>query len=208
MNALEFTYNGHGFFVFNNYPDDPMSLCFSTGFLENGNSDDVMATVNWFLEWKHLLKTIVMAGDYTPFDRQTIGSIASDFTVNHMVRAAAATCIRNFDRHSEWVEQQMKRGTRRARNAGYIYLARSDSGHYKIGQSKKPKERIKVFDTIMPIRVELVHTIPADNSFLGESLLHEKYAHKRFDGEWFSLNLDDVEEIKRIGNFAGGLFTE
>ena len=71
---------------------------------------------------------------------------------------------------------------------GFIYLAKSDTGHYKIGRSKNPYGRIKHFDTIMPVEVKIVHYFPCDNPAAAESILHRWLAPYRTKGEWFTLS--------------------
>lgn len=56
-------------------------------------------------------------------------------------------------------------GKRPLRRAGYVYLAHAETGHYKIGLSIGPVERIRVFDTKMPVKVSLIHTIPATDMY-------------------------------------------
>lgn len=87
-------------------------------------------------------------------------------------------------------------------NTGYVYLAYAETGQYKIGRSKSPIERIKVFKTKMPIDVTLIHTIPADNPAEAEKELHERYAGKRLGGEWFDLSGSDVSDILAIDRYA------
>jgi hypothetical protein len=89
---------------------------------------------------------------------------------------------------------------------GYVYLAKSETGHHKIGISIKPKARIKMFDTKMPVAVELIHTILADDPRLAENILHTHFSGKRHNGEWFNLDEHDVEYIKNCTAFSGGHF--
>lgn len=79
---------------------------------------------------------------------------------------------------------------------GYVYLAKSDTGHYKIGRSKNPWGRIKHFDTIMPVKVEIIHLIWCDNMIDCEKRLHAIFRGNRGNGEWFNLSDEDVDWIK------------
>lgn len=81
---------------------------------------------------------------------------------------------------------------------GYVYLIKSSTGHWKIGRSKNPKDRLKTFGVILPFEVQYEHLIPADDMCKAESALHEKYAEKRVNGEWFLLTEDDIADIKAI----------
>ena len=91
---------------------------------------------------------------------------------------------------------------------GYVYLAYISTGHYKIGISKNPEARIKHFDTLMPVDVEIVHSFHADDARQAESMLHETYEHRHKKGEWFSLTFENVEEIKEIKAFRDGEFLD
>lgn len=80
---------------------------------------------------------------------------------------------------------------------GWVYLAKSDTGHYKIGRSKNPFARIKHFDTIMPVKVEIVALIPCDDMATCEKYLHWYFDKKREAGEWFNLLDQDVQWLER-----------
>lgn len=88
---------------------------------------------------------------------------------------------------------------------GYVYLAYC-AGFFKIGRSTKPYGRIKHFDTIMPVDVEFVHSIPCDDYIEAERQLHEHYADLRFRGEWFDLSPIERNQIMAIERFAHGRF--
>lgn len=89
---------------------------------------------------------------------------------------------------------------------GDVYLAKSETGHYKIGISKDPYARVKHFDTIMPIDVDIVHSFPSDNCREAERLLHEQYAAYRHKGEWFNLPDYAIRHIKEITTYFEGEF--
>lgn len=89
---------------------------------------------------------------------------------------------------------------------GYVYLAYAETGHYKIGISREPVERIRVFDTVMPIDVKIVHYFWADDHRNAESELHSRFAHKHHRGEWFNLDIQDCNYIRTIQSFSDGKF--
>lgn len=84
---------------------------------------------------------------------------------------------------------QQKQIERRSK-AGYIYLFESYDGFYKIGQAKNPSMRIK--EITMPYRPKLIHKMPVSDMDWAEKYLHNKFAHRRVDGEWFNLSSQDV----------------
>lgn len=83
---------------------------------------------------------------------------------------------------------------------GYVYLIRAiePNSHYKIGLSKEPVTRIEKLDVKLPFPVEVIHLIKTDNMRGLELSLHEKYADKRVNGEWFALTDADVLEIRAM----------
>jgi hypothetical protein len=80
---------------------------------------------------------------------------------------------------------------------GYIYLVKA-SDYYKIGLSKQPKVRFSQIGLQLPFPYEVLHLISATNMYEAESKLHQKYAHQRLNGEWFSLTENEVAEIRSI----------
>lgn len=81
---------------------------------------------------------------------------------------------------------------------GFVYLAKSDTGQYKIGRSKNPYGRIKHFDTSMPVGVELIHYIPCDDPVHMEGALHKRYKEHRTSGEWFNLPKDVLDFLCKV----------
>lgn len=77
-------------------------------------------------------------------------------------------------------------------NHGYVYVVKSDTGHYKIGRTNNPNDRRKTFNVKLPIEVEFVVLIQSRNYTALESILHLQYQHKRANGEWFNLTRSDL----------------
>ncbi len=82
---------------------------------------------------------------------------------------------------------------------GYVYLLHHD-GLYKIGRAKNLSKRLMQISPRMPHEVTLIHFIEADDMIGMESRLHERYADKRMNGEWFALSAADVQEIQDTGD--------
>lgn len=87
-------------------------------------------------------------------------------------------------------------------HAGYIYLMYADTGHYKIGMSVEPNERLRSFRTEMPVDVQPVHVFPTDDMRLAERALHYVFRGSRYRGEWFVLDDEDVMWVKSIYKFS------
>jgi len=75
----------------------------------------------------------------------------------------------------------------------FVYLMRNNrSGYYKIGRSVNPKFRESTLQAQEP-NVELLDTCIAPKEL--ERELHQQYSNKRLRGEWFELDIDDVNKI-------------
>ncbi len=84
--------------------------------------------------------------------------------------------------------------------SGYVYVLKSDSGHYKIGKTLSPNNRRITFTVKLPMEVEYIVWIHSPNYHLLETLLHTQYRHKRVNGEWFDLSSTD---LVWLGSFPG-----
>jgi hypothetical protein len=91
---------------------------------------------------------------------------------------------------------------------GYVYLARADTGHFKVGRSVDPEERIQHFDTQMPVEVSEWHFFRADDYVQAENALHElcdEHA-EHVKGEWWDMPDYVVWWIKDIAYYESGEF--
>lgn len=77
---------------------------------------------------------------------------------------------------------------------GCVYVLKC-MGYYKIGMTSDIKTRKPSLDLCLPEPAELVLTIPCENYIQFEKHLHDRFASKRKNGEWFDL---DDEDIKRL----------
>ena len=84
------------------------------------------------------------------------------------------------------------------KRAGYVYLLKSEVGHYKIGCTNNPQNRLKTFGVKLPFRVEFVCLIKTDDMEIKETELHDRFQSNRLDGEWFNLSPDNVQFIKTM----------
>jgi len=92
----------------------------------------------------------------------------------------------------EWVRN------RRSIDGGYIYILKDVeiSQTYKIGKTYKPYQRMKAFGVHLPFATELIHVIQCDNADRVERQLHNHFADKRRNGEWFALSEEDIRWLK------------
>jgi len=79
--------------------------------------------------------------------------------------------------------------------AGFVYVIRSSYG-YKIGKTKRMKQRSQLFSVKLPFDIEVVHYAWFEDYSRAELKLHQRFKTKCLNGEWFQLTHEDVEEIK------------
>ncbi len=83
-----------------------------------------------------------------------------------------------------------------SRRNGYVYVYGGE-GTYKIGWAKNPEARIASWP-LMPWPCEIVLTIKSKDAIALESHLHQHFASKRVNGEWFSLSEADLATIPTL----------
>ena len=91
--------------------------------------------------------------------------------------------------------QEARELYRRHQKFGYVYLMCSGNGYHKIGISKNVVNRKWQIDREYPIKIELLHQFACNDYRRVERFLHEKYATKRVQYEWFKLDPEDVQWI-------------
>ena len=87
---------------------------------------------------------------------------------------------------------------RTAKMPGFVYVIRSKYGH-KIGKTTNIKSRTRLFEVKLPFPIELVHYAYFDDHTRAEREIHQMFAAKRLEGEWFDLDEDDVSAIMALG---------
>jgi hypothetical protein len=78
---------------------------------------------------------------------------------------------------------------------GYVYLLEGDGCH-KIGRAKDPTKRTEQLAVQLPYEVNLVCAIASADYAKLEAELHNHFAEKRLNGEWFDLSQEDVNAFK------------
>lgn len=89
---------------------------------------------------------------------------------------------------------------RRGTDEGFVYLIESPDGYYKIGRTKSPNNRRRTFEVKLPFPIDYICTIATGDMYKLESRLHERFADKRVNGEWFALSPEDVDYIKGLSS--------
>lgn len=79
---------------------------------------------------------------------------------------------------------------------GWVYLLRSGNS-YKIGRSMRLSRRLKELGAGSPDGQKLVHRIRTDDPEGVERYWHRRFAEKKRKGEWFDLDVMEVEMFRR-----------
>ena len=105
--------------------------------------------------------------------------------------------------HEEWItptpvqENSTTVPLRKLNKPGYVYILKSEVGHYKIGRTTHPDNRQKTFSVKLPFRVEYELVIKSDDYVTLEEELHTRFDYCRLDGEWFDLTEGDIADLLR-----------
>lgn len=83
------------------------------------------------------------------------------------------------------------------RRDGYVYLFKW-MNFYKIGTSVNVQSRLGPLSASLPMPGEILHTIPTNHMSDAELSLHDKFAAKRLNGEWFALSDEDIAWLLQI----------
>lgn len=145
----------------------------------------------YFLKAKELLdddlKTSLLVADLA-FDRDYRWE-DSEVATTENIMIALRNELLNYDcqlaiyERCEWV---------------YILEAMGEDAIYKIGKSKDyPTKRIAEYSPKLPFDTKIIATIPTNNGYAFESALHQAFSAERIRGEWFSLDKEDVDELKK-----------
>lgn len=82
-------------------------------------------------------------------------------------------------------------------STGIVYVL-AGNGFYKIGKTTNLRARLSQLTPKLPFEVELIHTIKTEDIDSLEEFLHEQFAGKRVNGEWFRLDENDIKALKQI----------
>jgi hypothetical protein len=79
----------------------------------------------------------------------------------------------------------------------FVYLLTNDFVQFKIGISKNVKKRIKQLQTGNGQEINLIKSYKSEKFYRNiETALHNTYIHKKIKNEWFSLDIDDVNNFE------------
>ncbi|HRA65154.1 MAG TPA: GIY-YIG nuclease family protein [Caldilinea sp.] len=80
----------------------------------------------------------------------------------------------------------------------WVYLIGASNSEYKIGWSRTPERRVDQVVAPSGGPKTLIHTFQCGDALRVEGALHQVFARKRIEREWFALSDADVEWIKTI----------
>lgn len=84
---------------------------------------------------------------------------------------------------------------------GYVYLIQHGTrNEYKIGKTKNPIRREGEIRLTLPEKIKPIHYIKTDDPSGIEKYWHNRFSKKRKEGEWFSLDNNDINAFKRWKN--------
>ncbi len=86
---------------------------------------------------------------------------------------------------------------------GWIYVLDDQLGHYKIGKAADLNRRVKQLRIQLPYPVTIHYAFQTTDQHSDEQVLHELFATKRLNGEWFRLDLEDLATIYEHCDFTG-----
>lgn len=155
---------------------------------------DMPKVLKWFKRYHEEIGLIGSLREIGYFDEQYLHK--SDYSKIYNSVYATDDDRRLLEQTSRPVTQYAK--PPRSKKHGFVYLIRSTNGEYKIGKTKNMTKRMGWFGISLPFKVETIHTIECDDMDEVETSLHNRFADKRLNGEWFALSESDVEEIKSL----------
>lgn len=80
---------------------------------------------------------------------------------------------------------------------GYVYFLKYNK-YYKIGKSIDVEKRKEQIGLQMPEKSIIVHTVETNDYERCERFFHKRFKRKKENGEWFTLNEQDLVTIKKI----------
>ena len=87
--------------------------------------------------------------------------------------------------------KELEKGSNDNNDFGYVYIIKVDQ-YYKIGQTTNLKKRIGEYTKLMK-EPKVIINVPCKNYIDIEKELHEMYADKNTNGEWFLLSNEDIK---------------
>lgn len=146
--------------------------------------------------WRRFIEIMIVTGNKSRLPE--IGEIAWHLHVDEDELEDDISCLINkglLVHHDHFKRLEDKESA--DKNVPYgCYLIKSQLGYYKIGFSSNVNRRFETLNKATPDSLKLIHVIKTWQYRDVEKYLHDKFEHKRYDGEWFKLSDEDVDYIK------------
>ena len=86
----------------------------------------------------------------------------------------------------------------------YLYIIKPKGlSYYKIGIATDVEQRIKSLQTGCPTQLHCLYKKEFNSTIKLEKMIHNKFKNKKTHGEWFRLNIKDVNMlIKKLNNIG------
>lgn len=105
-----------------------------------------------------------------------------------------------LQKHSQQqqIEDEPPESKKKVPQVGYVYFLKGDD-FCKIGRTVDLDSRITTIRPKLPFETELALVIETDDPTALEIALHDRFAAKRANGEWFALTDEDIAWIEISG---------
>jgi len=87
----------------------------------------------------------------------------------------------------------------------YLYLIKCQQ-FYKIGIANDVQSRLAQLSTGNPFELEVLAVYGYDNAEIVERALHQAFANNRKRGEWFELDIPELNNFRKICQLLGGVW--
>jgi hypothetical protein len=139
--------------------------------------------------------------DYVCLDHDIIEYCEESFSVGELLllKEYIKEEINNVDERilQEYIKNYTEKISKKIN--GSIYIIKDNTNNtYKIGCSKKPKERIKTLQTSTSNSLSLIYAKEVEDMYISEKVIHDLFNGKRLASEWFSLTEEDINNIKSL----------
>lgn len=187
-----------------------ISIIFDFEELLSITDKEFLAVKRWFLANGRYLEAIALAKTYGPlsehntphFEDRYVESIyytllrIKDTVDCPVIKSMVTELIQQGQAQQE--NRTIAADTKENRvkgGSGWVYAiaSKEDRSLVKIGMTRRtPDERLNQLRPKLPFETELICTIPSDDVIGLERYIHERFADKRVNGEWFRLDYEDV----------------
>ncbi|WP_211653456.1 GIY-YIG nuclease family protein [Planococcus alpniumensis] len=133
-----------------------------------------------------MLKNLLNKWLSTPVEEATIN-----------VPPAPASKVYLYEPNQAALKQVMESSEIPGEAPGYVYFVQEHmNGSFKIGKTKHVERYMNLFVVKLPFENKLIHLINSGNHHQTKAAFHKHFSDKRLEGEWFSLNQEDVAWLK------------